>query len=159
MKPTWLVGRSVGSLLLPKLYTVMQRFFAQVSTPARISLAAIDGTAVRQHIEVTGPACPVLHPVLQEGFVACTLGTKVLVLAARVLFTKLTRASCEHLKTEDAMVHLVGERQEAWVVHVGMLCRNVVLSVARVPDMLPASLWVTKEQQTLSEQLWRTVNL
>merc|ERR1711972_1203906 len=90
------------------------------------SLAAIDGAPVGQHVQVTRAVRAVLHPVLELRFRARALRAEVLVLAARVLLAKLARAAGEYGETQEAVVHLVRQRQEPGVIHVGKLRCNRV---------------------------------
>merc|ERR1712051_519532 len=83
----------------------------------RPSLATIDGTPVRHHVHVARSAGAMLHPILQLRFRASALGAEVLVLAARVLLTKRAGTPGEHGEAQHAMVHLVCDRQQPWIVH------------------------------------------
>ena len=97
---------------------------------ALTSLAAIDCAAVWQDVEVARTTRAMLHPVLKERLVASALCTEVLVLAACILFAKFTGTTGKNLKAENAMIHLVCQRQKARVVHVRVLCRDVIEGAA-----------------------------
>merc|ERR1719203_2590753 len=75
-----------------------------------------------------------LHPIFQLRFGASALGTVILVLAASVLLAQLTGATGEHGEAEEAVVHLVGDGEKPWIVHVRMLRRD------RIHVLLPQEL-------------------
>merc|ERR1719263_647655 len=81
----------------------------------------MNSAPVRQDVHVTRAASTMLHPILQLRLRASTLRAVILVLAAHIFLAKLARATCEDGEAEKAIVHLVGDGQEAWVVHMRVL--------------------------------------
>lgn len=97
---------------------------------------------------MTGAAGTVLHPILELRLGAGALSPVVLILAPGVLFSQFARATREDDEAQDAVVGLVGQGQEARVVHVGMGCVDGI-QVPRAEDFLLCTRHLRKRRRQL----------